>query len=167
MWDEIIYLFLNFNGATDSRFAPSQWETSLQSNAASHWLGTNLESALYLYVRHYLDYCRYDFHGLFSWCVCLSGMWTNMSRVIHQLLPGLVYGNCHLMVVMHDIHTAGVGDHPVGGATLVAIDGAIKTVPYYLFMLQKLICSNAWYPHCLSGRPFSGGWHPGGHHWNY
>ena len=31
----------------DSRFAPSQWETSLQSNAVSHWLGANLESALY------------------------------------------------------------------------------------------------------------------------
>ena len=33
----------------DSRFAPSQWETLLQSNAVSHWLGTNLESAL-LYI---------------------------------------------------------------------------------------------------------------------
>ena len=30
----------------DSRFAPSQWETSLQSKAVFHWLGTNLESAL-------------------------------------------------------------------------------------------------------------------------
>ena len=30
----------------DSRLAPSQWEPSLQSNAVSHWLGTNLESAL-------------------------------------------------------------------------------------------------------------------------
>ena len=31
----------------DSRLAPSQWETSLQSNAVSHWLGANLESALH------------------------------------------------------------------------------------------------------------------------
>ena len=30
----------------DSRLAPSQWETSLQDNAVSHWLGANLESAL-------------------------------------------------------------------------------------------------------------------------
>ena len=30
----------------DSRLAPSQWETSLQCNTASHWLGANLESAL-------------------------------------------------------------------------------------------------------------------------
>ena len=29
-----------------TRFAPSQWEMSLQSNAISHWLGANLESAL-------------------------------------------------------------------------------------------------------------------------
>ena len=31
----------------DCRFVPSQWETSLQSNAVSHCLGANLESALY------------------------------------------------------------------------------------------------------------------------
>ena len=30
----------------DYRLAPSQWETLLQSNPVSHWLGTNLESAL-------------------------------------------------------------------------------------------------------------------------
>ena len=29
----------------DSRFASCQWETTLQSNAVSHWLGANLESA--------------------------------------------------------------------------------------------------------------------------
>ena len=31
----------------DSSLALSQWETSLQCNAVSHWLGANLESALY------------------------------------------------------------------------------------------------------------------------
>ena len=31
----------------DSEFAPSQWEMSLQSNTISHWLGANLESALW------------------------------------------------------------------------------------------------------------------------
>ena len=30
----------------DSRFVPSQWERSLQSNGVSHWLGPILESAL-------------------------------------------------------------------------------------------------------------------------
>ena len=38
-----MYLF-----RANSRFAPSQWETSLQSNAVSHWLGANLKSALLL-----------------------------------------------------------------------------------------------------------------------
>ena len=31
----------------DSRLAPSQWETSLQCNAVSPWLGANLKSAMY------------------------------------------------------------------------------------------------------------------------
>ena len=34
----------------DSRLVPSQWETALQSNAVSHWLGTNLELALHCKV---------------------------------------------------------------------------------------------------------------------
>ena len=32
--------------------APGQWETSLQSNAVSHWLGANLKSALYIVLNH-------------------------------------------------------------------------------------------------------------------
>ena len=44
------YLHASFCSAViisraDSRFAPSQWETSLQCNTISHWLGANLESA--------------------------------------------------------------------------------------------------------------------------
>ena len=31
---------------TDSRLALSQWDTSLQSNDVSYWLGANLESTL-------------------------------------------------------------------------------------------------------------------------
>ena len=34
---------------SDSRFAPSQWETVLLCNAVSHWLGTSLESSLVLF----------------------------------------------------------------------------------------------------------------------
>ena len=42
-----------------SKLTPSQWETSLQSNAVSHWLGTNLESALVYPVEYDLggDMC--------------------------------------------------------------------------------------------------------------
>ena len=35
----------------DSRFAPSRWETPLQSNGVSHWLGANLQSALHTIQR--------------------------------------------------------------------------------------------------------------------
>ena len=37
----------------DSRFVPSQWETVLQSNAVSHWLGANIESALWSTLAKY------------------------------------------------------------------------------------------------------------------
>ena len=37
----------NIHDRANSRLAPSQWEMSLQSNAISHWLGTNLESVLH------------------------------------------------------------------------------------------------------------------------
>ena len=53
----------------DSRLRPSQWETSLQSNTVSRWLGANLESALW----HIWD----------QWCgmahsICLNG-WTDTT----------------------------------------------------------------------------------------
>ena len=51
--DELITIFLNKTAdilqailRADSRFAPKQWETSLQSNTISHWQVANLESAL-------------------------------------------------------------------------------------------------------------------------
>ena len=41
----------------DSRLVPSQCETLLQSNAVSHWLGTNLESAMWpWWVKHHTLY---------------------------------------------------------------------------------------------------------------
>ena len=48
----------------DSRLAPSQWETSLQSNAVSHWLGANLESALYI-CSGYWYFCIVFFDALY------------------------------------------------------------------------------------------------------
>ena len=38
---------------TDTRLAPSQWDTALQCNPASHWLGGNLESALCFNTAYY------------------------------------------------------------------------------------------------------------------
>ena len=49
----------------DSRFAPNQWETPLQSNGVSHWLGANLKSALP---------CHWDASKLDNiWCLFWNG----------------------------------------------------------------------------------------------
>ena len=48
MKNQILVSAPGFCFRADSRFAASQWETSLRSNAVSHWLGANPESALCL-----------------------------------------------------------------------------------------------------------------------
>ena len=51
------YVYISWHDCTpraDSRFVPDQWETALLCNGVSHWLGTNLESAL----------CPYYWYGL-------------------------------------------------------------------------------------------------------
>ena len=62
-----------FNRA-DSRLAPSQWETALQSNAVSHWLGAHLESALS------------NLHDMIA-CIChsrdLSILWHGIPALDH------------------------------------------------------------------------------------
>ena len=40
----------------DSRFAPSQWETALLCNDVSHWLVSNLESALMYSCFRFISY---------------------------------------------------------------------------------------------------------------
>ena len=50
MKENITYVkcsLIGWHFRADFRLAPSQWETSLQSNAVSHWLGANLETALH------------------------------------------------------------------------------------------------------------------------
>ena len=57
----------------DTRFAPSQWKMS-QSRAVSHWLHTNLESAL-----HYKECCCSVLHNFsiykISLVFCISVYW--------------------------------------------------------------------------------------------
>ena len=46
--DSKSHMYCIYQGTwADSRLAPSQWETLLQSNTVSHWLGASLESALW------------------------------------------------------------------------------------------------------------------------
>ena len=46
IFSEQIASIIQVSHRADSRFAPSQWETTLLCNNVSHWLGTNLQSAL-------------------------------------------------------------------------------------------------------------------------
>ena len=59
---------LNSNYRADSRLAPSQWETSLQSSAVSHWLGSNLDSA-----PNYLNAPKFN-SFLFKFSLKLNGL---------------------------------------------------------------------------------------------
>ena len=77
------------NTRADSKSAPGQWETSLQSNAVSHWLGANLESALNTFIMYFVlqgtprssqpwclwihvgNHSAWDCHGNRGWSVCI------------------------------------------------------------------------------------------------
>ena len=67
-----------FQYRADSRFALSQWETSLQSNAVSHWLGANLKSALALHLTQnsYLDIHKAKKQILRSGIRIISSLWS-------------------------------------------------------------------------------------------
>ena len=67
-----------FQYRADSRFALSQWETSLQSNAVSHWLCANLKSALALHLTQnsYLDIHKAKKQILRSGIRIISSLWS-------------------------------------------------------------------------------------------
>ena len=49
-FNKVTNIYIYFS--TDSRVVPGQWEMAFLCNNASHWLGANLESSLYLYYYH-------------------------------------------------------------------------------------------------------------------
>ena len=71
--------------SADYRLAPSQWETSLQSNAVFHWLGANLESAL-VYILYYRSV---------PW-LCLFG---ESSDLIKNPFSIIIYWSPHKMKI--------------------------------------------------------------------
>ena len=83
----------------DARFAPSQWETALPCNDISHWLGTNLESALgtQLILSHlwHCYWCYFNVNGmleLLEWSTTsLSNLFQSFREVTvayHKNLSG-------------------------------------------------------------------------------
>ena len=85
----------------DSRLASSQWETSLQSNAVSHWLGTRLESSLCYVLRlsmniEYMISENFSTHlwHMIMWAYCWQRivnileciiLWVFMNKMFHGL----------------------------------------------------------------------------------
>ena len=53
--DVVWYKSLYIN-RDQSKYAPSQWETSLQCNDVSHWLGANLDWSLYIFHISFTGY---------------------------------------------------------------------------------------------------------------
>ena len=82
---------------TDSRFTPSQWETSLQSNAVSHWLGANLESALACCMWIFRPNRRNFSTGLTTWGGLFSMGDTSNYDWNHAILAAVI---CDLFTSM-------------------------------------------------------------------
>ena len=81
-----LYLILNLRA--DSRFAPSQWETTLLCNDVSHWLGTNLESALNLYLTHFpLDKVAVHFTDNIFKCIFLNEKVQILIKISWKFVP--------------------------------------------------------------------------------
>ena len=81
-WDYMSYLCnANYFPAMrpDSRFAPSHWEMVLQSNAASHWLDTNQDSALCSSFEDGTPVYVICGYPIFKW---VAGTW------LHDRVPG-------------------------------------------------------------------------------
>ena len=71
-------------------FAHSQWETLLQCNAVSHWLGANLESSLEAEAGCCFPRCC---GWIFMWVcldVCMSRVVSECLKGSHALMNGLV-----------------------------------------------------------------------------
>ena len=87
----------------DSRLAPSQWETSLQSNAVSHWLGPNLESTLLIssYLFH-TDTWQNSTQELPYWfCVQWAAQVTSMGKCKKDITPLLTHWSCIFLALTH------------------------------------------------------------------
>ena len=95
----------------DSTLAPSQWETSLQSNGISHWLGANLESALY--VSHKTSWMVLSLWKYNTVCVipqdltssCHKSVWSvcNDCKLPHQYALWLGFLSHFIKVLLFSI----------------------------------------------------------------
>ena len=144
----------------DSRHAPSQWETSLQSNTISHWLGTNLESApsfdmIFLQNPHkrqrkcsspmraacgifcvssYFVYC----HCCISWNIV--PYWTMLHGIILCMHPA--NERRRYIVTSSLIGWAHIQNDPCNGTYVIGLNCAMKILddPGRIYLLFYGIC---------------------------
>ena len=90
-YEEVLYCQLIHRA--DSRLAPSQCETSLQTNVVSYWLGANLESALI----HAERWCVNSFYVSSPWTSPSPQTWRDITQrySIVDLLQGYGIYNSH------------------------------------------------------------------------
>ena len=72
----------------DSKLAPSQWETLLQSNAVSRWLGANLGSA---FCKCTIDVVVYNTSFHRSYCCLDHGAWRVDKVTIYNQMDSKVH----------------------------------------------------------------------------
>ena len=76
--------------SADSRFAPSQWETPLLCNGVSHWLGTSLESDMFICFWHPETYTCTFYSAvplsIFSQILTIGAQYTSPMRAIYYML---------------------------------------------------------------------------------
>ena len=111
----------------DSRLTPSQWETSLQSNAVSHWLGAKLESVLLCHK------------NLKTWrpCKCQqkSSKWHHLLWVVISFVSFMLPDTYFYMLAVG----VGIGD------TLLPISSPEVNVTEPICL--KVILGCVWCPH--------------------
>ena len=84
-------IILGMYSRVDSRLVSSQWETSLQSNGISHWLGANLEWALYSMDLFFNSSFNWSFICIFrNECVYAKCVWF-CTELLSCLLWLLIY----------------------------------------------------------------------------
>ena len=86
----------------DFRFVSSQWEMSSQSNAISHWLGANLESALRMYMVMYKSDVH-DYHWQSnSFHIGIMHSYHCIPASINDYVPSFLYVTVRKSFIMQN-----------------------------------------------------------------